>query len=101
MGISFDKGGHGADVIGVEVRGEQDIDFFQAGLLGRGEDALGIAIVGRAIRGIDEHRLAAGRDDESGGAALGVDPVNFQIARCGKQCARAKQSQHDQAIFES
>ena len=82
MGISFDERRHGADVIGVEVRGQQDVDFFQARLLGRGKNALGIAIVGRTIRGIDEHRLAARRDDESGGAALGVDPVNFQIARC-------------------
>ena len=94
-GNELRQGGHGANVIAVEVRGEQEIDLLQAGLLRRGEDPLGVAIVRRAIGGVDQQGLTAGRDDQSGGAAFGVNPVDLQIARCGKQCARAEQSQYD------
>ena len=88
-GNELRQSGHRADVIAVEVRGEQDIDLLQAGLLRRGEDPLGVAIVRRAIGGVDQQGLAAGRDDQSGGAAFGVNPVNLQIARRGKQRAAA------------
>ena len=69
----------------MEVRSEQEVDFLQAGLLRRGEDPLGVAIVRRTIGGVYQKRLAAGRDDQRGGASFGVNPVDLQIARCGKR----------------
>ena len=66
-----------AEVIDVKVRDDDVIDALQARDF-RGDlmNALGIAAAG--VAGVDEHRLAFGRDDERGAAALGVHPVNVE-----------------------
>src|SRR5262249_45633649 len=76
---------HRADVVTVEMRGEQHVDLLEPRFLRGRKDALGIAIVGSAIGGIDEQRLTARRDNQRGRAARGIDPIDLKIARRGTQ----------------
>ena len=92
--------GHGADVVAVEVRGQQVVDLLEAGLLGGGEDALGVAIVGGAVGGVHQQGLAARRDDQRGGAAFGVDPVDFEVLGGAQGQAGAEQGNKD-GFFDS
>ena len=67
------------------------VDFLEPGLLRRGENALRVAIVGRAVRGVHQQRLAARSDDQRGRAALRIDPVNFKILGGAEHHAEGKQ----------
>jgi hypothetical protein len=76
--------GRAAEVVRVEVSDHEVVDLPQAGHLGRHpQDPPRVAAFrprgGRArAAGVDEHGLAGGRDDEGGGAALHVDPVDVE-----------------------
>ena len=85
----------GANVIVMEVSGEEDVDFLQAGFLCGGVNAFGVPIVGCAVGGIDEHGLAGRSHDQRGSTAFGVDPVNFQILGRGSGSESAEQQDYE------
>ena len=82
-----------AHVIDVIVGDDEVIDRLHAGGAGGVDDPAGIALAG--ISGVDQHRLAGGRDDERGGAALGVDEVEAEIG-VGRQDWRGEQGREHQ-----
>ncbi len=71
---------HAAEMVAMPVRGDQIVDLGQTGVAGRRHDALGVAHrrVGRHIAGIDQHRLARGRNEQRRLAAFDVDHINIQ-----------------------
>ena len=69
----------------VIVRDHQIVDLFDAGVVGGGDDAVGIAIVKAVIAGIDQHGLTGGRNKQGRLAALHVDRVDLQIGRAGER----------------
>ena len=81
-----------AHMIAVKVRDQQVIDLLDPGLLRGLVDALGVAIAGRGVAGVHQQALPRGRDDQRGGAAFDVDPIDVQIPglrvqRGAAQCA--------------
>ena len=67
-------------MVDVKVRGDQVIDLFHASHLGRRlVEASGISAARHA--GVDEDRLAGGRDYQRAAASLDVDPVNIKRLR--------------------
>ena len=79
-GDAVDELRDAAGVVDVVVGEEDVVDVVEAGALGGGGDAVGVAalIVGPA--GIDEERVVVGSDEEGGLAAFDVDEEDFQVA---------------------
>ena len=70
--------GDAAHVVLVEVGDEQRVDFLDAGGFGGGGDAIGVAPAIAGVSGVDQQRLAGGRDDQRGLASFDIDEINVQ-----------------------
>ena len=74
--------GQAADVIGMEVSGDQVVDLFDPGLLHCGHDAIGVTDGGgTGVSRIDEHRLARRRNPQLRISALDIDDIDVQCLR--------------------
>ena len=84
-----------AYMVAVVVGGDEDVDFLRPAALVASNTRSGIAVVVTGIAGIDQHRLAGRGHDQSGRAALHVDPVDIERAGLGLQKHRGRQSQEN------
>ena len=65
-----------AEMIDVEMGGDEVIDLLDADIAGGFDDAFGIAFAGHA--GIDEDGFTGGSDDERCSASFDIDPVQVE-----------------------
>ena len=82
-GDAGDQLGNAAGVVLVEVGDEDGVDAGEAGLVGKGDDAIGVAAGRRAglvfPAGIDQQRLAVGRDEQRGLAAFDIGEEDVEV----------------------
>src|SRR6185312_357073 len=74
------KLGDAADVVNVIVSDEEVVDLADASLLAEGQNAVGVAAVGRGPAGVDEQAFAGGGDEEGCLTAFDVGEVDFERA---------------------
>src|SRR5580704_3944024 len=86
--------GESAHVVGVKMADEQIVDLFQAGELGCGVDAFGIAIADRPSS-IDQKRFAGRGDEQRRGAAFGVNPVDVERPRVRAEIAGGNEQKRE------
>jgi hypothetical protein len=80
-----------AHVIGMIMRDHQVVDLLHSCRLGRGGDALGIALVVSAPPRVHQHRFARRGYDQRGLPSFHVDRVDFQIPGRRQHCRRRHQ----------
>ena len=79
-----------ADVIGVVVGDEDVVDAGEAGGVGGGGDAVGVAVVIALPAGVDQEGLMGGSDEEGGLAAFHVDEGGGEGLGLGETMRRVK-----------
>ena len=70
--------GHAAVMIGVPVGGDQAVDLGEAGVLGGGNDAFGVADRAVEIAGVDQERFTGRVHEQRRVAAFDVDDIDVE-----------------------
>ena len=73
---------HATHVVAVKVRNQQIVDLGDPGVPHGRLNALGVAKIWSRPAGVHQHRFTIGRDHQSGGAPLDVDPVDVKGGWC-------------------
>ena len=86
--MRFSNSAMPAVVIGMPVRGDQAVDLREAGVLGGGDDALGVADRAVEVAGVDQERFTGRVHEQRRVAAFDVDDIDVQ--RRAGACAPAE-----------
>ena len=74
-----------AAVVGIVVGGHDVVELLDSGGLGDLDNPFRVPVVWGWIAGIDEHRLAVGRQQDHRLASLGIDDVDVQRVGSSRQ----------------
>ena len=72
------QSGNATGVVGMVMAENEVVDPGEFRLLGDGEDALGVALLPASV---DQQRFTRRRNDQSGCAALDIDPIDIEVTR--------------------